>query len=291
MTVFYKGRSFGKKYEPIIQAFLIRKSSKTLTYYLKFTDRLIEIFLKISIITISYNAAQYIEQTIQSVVNQSCSDKEYIVVDGGSTDGTIDIIQKYENQIDKWISEPDNGIADAMNKGLTLATGDYIIFLHSDDYFENENVLSTVASHLSVSYEIFMFNIFLSNNGDKWLLIPRGLNWWMNLKTGVFHQSVICARTLFERIGNFDTGFLIAMDYDFFLRAYRAGVKSRKIDYPMSVMRLCGVSSQLDWPRLKERFREERWVHLKNSPSIPLRLIYFVYWFFYPIYRYFQTCL
>lgn len=204
------------------------------------------------------------------------------MVDGGSTDGTLEIIKKYEDKIDRWVSEPDRGIADAMNKGLAMTTGDFVVFLHSDDYFSDENVLSVAASHLSADDEILLFNIFLSNNGAERLFRPRGLNWWMNLKTGVFHQSVICASTLFKRIGDFDTGFRIAMDYDFFLRAYRAGARSKKIDTPLSVMRLSGVSSQLDWPNLLERINEERLIHLKHCPSLAMVLFYRIYWFFYP---------
>lgn len=245
--------------------------------------------MKTSIITISYNSAQYIEQTIQSVIAQTCLDKEYIVVDGGSTDGTTKIIKKYEDKINKWISGPDNGIADAMNKGLSLATGDFVTFLHSDDYFVDENVLSDAVDHLSTDYDIFLFNIFLSNNGEKKIFKPRGFNWWMNLKTGVFHQGAICNRTLFERIGNFDTDFRITMDYDFFLRAYRAGVKAKKIDHPLSVMRLCGISSRLDWLAVKERISEERQAHLKNCPTTAMKIIYRLYWFFYPTFRLYKS--
>ena len=92
---------------------------------------------KITIVTITYNAERYLEQTITSVIEQTYTNREYIVVDGNSSDGTLDIIKKYESEIDNWISEPDNGIADAMNKGIDLATGDYILFLHSDDCFEH----------------------------------------------------------------------------------------------------------------------------------------------------------
>lgn len=247
--------------------------------------------LKISIITISYNSASYIEQTIESVCEQTFQNKEYIVVDGGSTDGTVEIIKKYEDKIDKWVSEPDHGIADAMNKGLALASGDFVIFLHSDDYFLDENVLTVASAHLSTDCEIFLFDIWLMKNGESRLFVPRGLNWWMNFKTGVFHQSAFCSRSLFAGIGNFDPGLRIAMDYDFFLRAYRAGVRAKKIGLPLSVMRLCGLSSQLDWPSLRERFREERRIHMKNSPSIPLRLLYLIYWSFYPLYRYCKPCL
>ncbi|MDL2123077.1 MAG: glycosyltransferase [Deltaproteobacteria bacterium] len=241
---------------------------------------------KVSIITITYNSELYLEQTIQSIINQTYQCKEYIIIDGASTDSTLSIIKKYEDKIDKWVSEPDNGIADAMNKGLALAMGDFVIFLHSDDYFVDDNVLSVAASHLTNGYEVFFFSISLSNNGEKRLAKPRGFNWWLNLKTGVFHQSVICARTLFERIGDFDTGFRIAMDYDFFLRAYRARVKTKKIDLPLSVMRLCGVSSQLDWPSLRERFREEHLVHIKNCPLIWQRPLYYMYSLVYKFYRY-----
>lgn len=212
-------------------------------------------------------------------------------MDGGSTDGTVEIIKKYAAKIDKWVSEPDHGIADAMNKGLALASGDFVIFLHSDDYFVDENVLTVASAHLSSDCEIFLFNIWLTKNGESRLLVPRGLNWWMNVKTGVFHQSVVCSRPLFARIGNFDSGFRIAMDYDFFLRAYRAGVRARKIGLPLSVMRLCGLSSQLDWPSLRERFGEERRIHMKNCLSISLQLLYLIYWWLYPMYRYCKVLL
>ena len=240
---------------------------------------------KISIITICYNSEKFIEHTIDSVVSQDYAAKEYIVVDGASTDGTVDIIRKYEDRIDKWVSEPDRGIADAMNKGLAMASGEYVVFLHSDDYFLDENSLATAARHLDGVAEVYLFDIFLEKDGQKKLHRPRGFNWWMNLKTGVFHQSAVCARSLFDRIGTFDTSFRIAMDYDFFLRAYRAGARAKKIAMPFSVMRLVGLSSQLDWPSLSERFAEERRVHEKNCHRLPLRLFYLLYWSVYPAYR------
>lgn len=97
--------------------------------------------LKISIITVSYNAAKTIEQTIQSVVNQTYDNIEYIIIDGGSTDGTVDIIKKYEDKIAYWVSEPDKGIYDAMNKGILKASGEYIYFLGADDWLYNESVM------------------------------------------------------------------------------------------------------------------------------------------------------
>lgn len=94
--------------------------------------------LKISIVTVSYNAAKTIEQTIKSVINQTYSNIEYIVIDGGSTDGTVDIIRKYEDRIAYWVSEPDGGIFDAMNKGIKVATGEVVGIINSDDWYEHD---------------------------------------------------------------------------------------------------------------------------------------------------------
>ncbi len=241
--------------------------------------------MKISIITICYNSARYLVHTIESVVSQTYGGLEYIVVDGGSSDGTLDIIRQYEDRIDRWISGPDNGIADAMNKGLAMASGEYVLFLHSDDYLASPEVIAAAVGRMGAGQDVCLFDIFLEKNGQKRLHRPRGFNWWMNLKTGVFHQSAICRRDLFDRIGNFDTSFAIAMDYDFFLRAYRAGASAEKIPLVLSVMRLVGVSSRLDWPELMERFSEEQRTHFKNCTSVWLRVVYMGYWSVYPLYR------
>lgn len=100
--------------------------------------------MRISIITVSYNSAGTIERTIKSVIQQDYGDVEYIVIDGGSTDGTVDVIRKYEKKIFFWLSEPDEGIYDAMNKGIRRATGEIIAFLNSDDWYQ-KNILSEVA--------------------------------------------------------------------------------------------------------------------------------------------------
>ena len=243
---------------------------------------------KISIITITLNSERYLEQTISSVVDQTYGNIEYIIVDGGSTDGTLDIIRKYDAKIDRWISEPDKGIADAMNKGLSLATGDYILFLHSDDYLLNSGVLEQAAGFLTKPYDIVMYDIILERNEKKSLVSPRGLTWWINFKTGIFHQSVLCSKTLFREIGTFDTNFHIAMDYDFFLRAYRASMRTKRIEIPLTLMRLVGISSNTDWPGLKQRLLEEHRVHVKNCPTLWMRLMYKIYWLAYLPYK--KTC-
>ena len=101
--------------------------------------------MKISVITVAFNNSDYIEDCIRSVLGQTYENLEYIIVDGGSTDGTLDVIRKHEDRISKWVSELDQGIYDAMNKGIKMATGDIIGFLHSDDFYPDENVIGQVA--------------------------------------------------------------------------------------------------------------------------------------------------
>jgi len=236
---------------------------------------------KISIITIAFNSEEYLQQTIQSVAAQTYSDIEYIVVDGGSTDGTLEIIRNNEQHIDRWISEPDNGISDAMNKGIALASGDFIYFLHSDDYLGSSDAIEESCRHLTTTDDIFLFNIYLENDGVKALHQPRGLSPWLRFKNGVYHQSTICSKRLFEDIGLFDESLRIGMDYDFFLRAYRRGTSAVDVDLPLGTMRLTGISSQIDWPSLRQRFSEERLIHRIHAESISMKVIYELYWLFY----------
>jgi glycosyltransferase involved in cell wall biosynthesis len=240
---------------------------------------------KISIITITLNAEHYLEQTIASVVNQTYSNRECIIVDGGSTDGTLDIIKKYESEIDNWISEPDNGIADAMNKGIDFATGDYILFLHSDDYLVNSSVLERASEYLGNRFDIFFFQVLHDINGQNQVSRNRPLGWLTNFKMGSCHQGQLCSRKLFQKIGKFDTSFKIDMDYDLILRAYKAGATCNSVNIPLAVMRLIGISSRTDWKSLRERFDEERRVHFKNCTTVWMRLLYICYWMMYLPYR------
>lgn len=237
----------------------------------------------ISIITIALNAEKYLKQTIQSVLSQTYKHIEYIVIDGGSTDGTLDIIEKYKNAIDHIISEKDEGIADAMNKGATLAKGDYIVFLHADDYFVNENAIEAVVEEMDKTADIVACSIQYGERQST--CKPRGYNFWFNFKQGIYHQGVVCRRDLIEKLNGFDMQFNIAMDYDFFLRAYRIGAKLVKVPAILSVMRDTGISSRRDWQSLKVRFDEERRVHEKNCRSLSMRILYILYWFLYLPYR------
>lgn len=240
----------------------------------------------ITVVTVTYNSERHLEETIRSVISQNHPSFEYIIIDGGSTDNTLRIIEAYQRHLTHWISEPDQGIADAMNKGLEVATGDYLLFLHSDDFLRSKHSLEAAYNYLDGDHEIFAFDILYGRESHYEKRPSKGFSAWMNFKTGLFHQGVICSRSVFDTIGGFDTQFSIAIDYDFFLRAYKQGFKVKNCRYVLSVMRDTGLSSRSDWPSLKTRFDEEQRVHSKNSSSNAMRLVYFLYWLAYPKYRY-----
>ena len=239
---------------------------------------------KISVITVCFNAEKHLEQTIKSVIEQKNCDIEYIVIDGGSGDSTLSIIKQNESQITKYISESDKGIADAMNKGIALATGDYLMFLNADDYFQSHDAIAVAISYMKEEKDIYIFDtIFLKKTGG----IRRHSGVFgkrINFK-GICHQGVLCKRELFQKIGSFDSTFKICMDYSFFMKAYRYGATGQYINEVLSVMRDGGVSSLQDWPSLKQRFAEEKRVHLESNTSAFMRVVYAVYWGLYLPYR------
>jgi len=240
---------------------------------------------KISIITICYNAEKHIQDTFSSIRSQTNQEFEYIVIDGGSTDRTLEIIERNKDIIDYWKSEPDNGISDALNKGVTNSTGDYIVYLHADDYFYSDQSIETALNMIEGDVDILAFDIYFEEKGKRRLGSPRGFGWYTNFKMPFYHPGIFCKRTLFSYIGNFDTQFKIAMDYDFLLRAYNANASSAIVHEPLTVFRDTGISSKNDWTSLMERFSEEKRTHYKNSNSPFLIMSYFLWWVLYPTYR------
>lgn len=240
-------------------------------------------FPLISIITVVYNGEKYIEQTILSVLEQSYKNIEYIIIDGQSTDNTLEIIKKYKQKIDLILSEPDTGISDAMNKGVINSHGKYVLFIHSDDYLNSSSSLESISDYVSSNYDVITCGILFGKNREK--ITPKGFTPWINLKFGNPHQGILCKKELFNCYGMFDCNFKIDMDYDFFLRIYRRGIRAVKVPIFLSVMRDTGISSQRDWTSLKIRFSEEKQVHLKNAPNILVKKLYDIYWFFYWSYR------
>ncbi|MFC1831008.1 glycosyltransferase family 2 protein [Thermodesulfobacteriota bacterium] len=249
--------------------------------------------IKLSIITVCFNSEEYIEHALKSIQCQRNRNFEYIVIDGGSTDSTLKIIDYYKPSVTLFISEPDEGIADAMNKGINKASGNYILFLGADDYLPARDTIDSALHHIDGSSDFCIYDVFTENNGKRRLLRSKPFGWWTNFKMSACHQGQVIAKSLFDRLGGFDTSYKYTMDYEFVMRAYRTGVRSSVINLPLSVMRLTGISSRRDWVSLKERFDEERRIHQKYCPSMFMRMVYSVYWTLYLPYRgcrsYFET--
>ena len=245
-------------------------------------------FPKFSVITICYNAAIHLEQTIQSVLCQNYPNLEYIVIDGKSTDATAIILDKYKGDIDYLISEPDKGIADAMNKGLKRISGDWILFLHAGDYLLSGDSISVAQRCMrrKTGYDIYAFNILFGDSNQWAEKKSKGFRPWINVKTQFQHQGAICSDRIFQKIGNFDTDYKIAMDYDWFLRAYRAGARARAVNEAISFMRNDGISSRLDKNTLKLRLSEEKAIHHAHCYSWLLKASYALWWRLYPLYKF-----
>ena len=240
-----------------------------------------------SVITICYNAATHLEQTVQSVLCQNYKNLEYIVIDGKSTDVTAIILDKYKSDIDHLISEPDKGIADAMNKGLKRVSGDWILFLHAGDYLLSSDSISVAQRCIQKKpgYDIYAFNI-LFGDSNQWVeRQSKGFQPLINIKTQFQHQGAIFSNRILQKIGNFDIGYKIAMDYDWFLRAYRAGSRARTVNKAISFMRNDGISSRLDKEILSLRLSEEKSIHHAHCHSWLLGAGYAVWWRLYPFYK------
>ncbi|CAA0362778.1 Glycosyl transferase family 2 [Alteromonas infernus] len=238
---------------------------------------------KISIVTVVYNNESHLECCIKSVISQTYTNFEYIIIDGNSTDSTPAIIERYKEKVDIVVSEKDDGIADAMNKAINLATGEYIAFIHADDYMHDKYALEKVAPYIENGNDLLLCDILYG----KSLLrkTSRGLDWLTRFKTGIWHQGCLCARSVFTKHGSFNKDIPIAMDYEFFLRLYLKDVRVAFCPHILAVMRDTGISSRNDWETLKKRFNDEKKIHSIHANSVPMKFLYGLYWCLYFPYR------
>ena len=241
----------------------------------------------VSVITVVLDRVEHLPDCLESVAMQRGVAVEHIVIDGGSTDGSVEILQRWSDRLAFWTSEPDSGIADAMNKGVLRACGQWLLFLHADDRLLSEDSLLRVSEVLAATTaDVAGFPIDFGSEGRMLRLAPRGANVWLRLKTGFMHQATFIRRPLFDAIGLYDVSLKIAMDYEFFLRAWCLGVSMATFDAPVPThMRDTGISSQRDWPSLRKRFGEERAVQSKHASSAFARAFYRVWWWLYLPYR------
>lgn len=200
--------------------------------------------IKVSIITVSLNSVHTIEQTILSVLDQSYQNIEYIIIDGKSTDGTCNIIKKYEDVLFYYVSEPDKGIYDAMNKGLRRATGDIIGLINSDDWYEADAVSKVVNHFTSGKAELVHGKMcFIDEKGNCTCSKEKMLSHLWYMAGIVLHPTVFVKRSVYEKYGVFNTDYRIAADYDLLLRFYAKGVRFEYIDEIISNFRTGGISS------------------------------------------------
>lgn len=205
--------------------------------------------MKVSIITAVFNNASTIAHCIESVLAQTYGDIEHIVVDGGSVDGTVNIIRKYEGKISKWVSEPDDGTYHALNKGIGMATGDIIGILHSDDIFAHDRVVEKVVSGMADFEGCYGDLTYVSRDNPR-----RIVRYWKSRPyvNGLFkkgwmppHPTLFVKRNIYDRFGLFNTDFRIAADYELMLRFIeREKISTCYIPEVLVKMRMGGASNR-----------------------------------------------
>ena len=175
---------------------------------------------RISVVTVCYNAEKEIEKTMLSVLHQTYNNIEYIVIDGGSKDGTVEIINKYKDRLSYWVSEPDKGIYDAMNKGIASATGDWILFMNAGDAFYSEDALEAFVPEIEEDTDIAYGNMMVLLEDYQYKFINKNHD-LKNLKSlSMLPHQATFTRLSYHKQHPFDISFVCAADYNFFYQAY-----------------------------------------------------------------------
>jgi glycosyltransferase involved in cell wall biosynthesis len=204
--------------------------------------------LKISIITVCYNGGKTIEKTIQSVLSQTYENIEYIIIDGQSKDNTLEIINRYRNKISKLVSEKDQGMYDALNKGITLATGDIVGILNADDVFASNNIVTEIGNSFKNSdADAIIADVAFINKEGNIIRSYSAKHWNPNKFVWGFmppHPSFYCKRALFSRLGFYSSDFQIAADYELLIRfIYKSKIKYIYLPILMVLMNVGGIST------------------------------------------------
>ena len=229
----------------------------------------------VSVITVSFNAAATIGETLDSVRRQTWGPLESVVVDGASTDGTQDIVARYGDITGKVVSEKDKGIYDAMNKGIALARGEILHFLNADDSFVDENVVTEAVRIFQSEPDtdlVFGDAVYRTPEGD-FLRRYQRVNARNLLYGDLCHQAVFARRRLFERFGNFNLGYRINADYDWFLRVFRGGAKVRYLPRPVANFRVGGACGS-DLAKTRAERRRVRMNYANAGSYLAFELLY-----------------
>ena len=226
-----------------------------------------------SIITVCKNSANTIEKTLKSVEMQSYSPIEYIVIDCISHDGTLDLIKSCA-AVSKWVSEPDEGVADAFNKGISLASGEWIGILNADDWYEKD-AIAMVAQHIEHADVIHGPVRYWRDDGTKQIFHPNQSV--IRREMSINHPSVFVRRAVYKDVGGFDRSFRLAMDYELLLRILKSGYRFHCISkYVLANMR-CGGLSDIYW---REALGEVMRAKELHYPSIVMHKVYYCFQIF-----------
>jgi glycosyltransferase involved in cell wall biosynthesis len=225
-----------------------------------------------SIITVVYNGEKHLEQTIKSVVNQKYKNFEYIIIDGGSTDGTLKIIEKYNEHLDYWVSEPDEGIYEAMNKGIQLARGELIGLINADDFYEPDALEKIAEAYRTKKIEaVYVGNDYILQDDLSLRYRHYATKDYWNGMT-VRHQAMFVHRNIYRDMGGYSTDYRFASDYDFLLRIVAEDVALIFIDKFIVNYRNTGKTSIY----YKASLREARTINRNYYGMLSLRHLKYV---------------
>lgn len=224
----------------------------------------------VTVITVAFNSAGTISRTIDSIAAQTHPRIEYIIVDGGSSDGTVELLRQREADIDLWLSEPDRGISDAFNKGIALASGQFISLVNSDDWMDPDHLARAIACLQESGADFAFGNLMVHGGGNAPQYVidgnPHYATRIRHSMPALSHPSVVCRREVYERHGLYDRNLRIAMDYEWLLRSYKSGARGRYVPQITSHMGGGGVSDLSGHVGL----REVRDVSIRHGYSAPL---------------------
>lgn len=199
---------------------------------------------KISVITISYNAIETIEETIKSVISQDYPNLEYIIIDGGSNDGTVDLIKKYEDEIDYWVSEKDEGLYDGLNKGIKISRGDVIGQINADDLYV-EGALEIVGKKFKDEEIDLLYGNTFQIDSENEVINKKIARGWNNIWDGCgafYHSSCFFSRRILDKVGLYNTRYQIAGDIDILQRVHLSTSRIRIVDKFLTKQRVGGLS-------------------------------------------------
>jgi glycosyltransferase involved in cell wall biosynthesis len=211
--------------------------------------------LKLSIITINYNNLEGLKKTLESVVNQTWQEFEYIVIDGGSTDGSAAYIESQSEYFDYWVSEKDSGIYNAMNKGIVKATGEYLLFLNTGDILNNNFAIKDFFSHPNFFGDIIYGNYKFEEGGKVY---PDHLTPLFFVRSSLPHQSTFFKKEVFEKMGLYEEKYKVVSDRAFYIKCFLSNqFIFTHINYPLTVFDLSGISNDAKYQQTKIKEDEQ----------------------------------